>query len=113
MSIFFKPTHSVSRLGFVAEVADIELTRELAPIDVDAVHEGMFRDQKLSDEQQLVFSRQLGPFEAATGDIARPIRPPHESEEPAGESQKPQEIHRGQAAPVERPAIFEDPGSSV
>ena len=44
-----------------------------------AVHAGMdefgvlvFRDQQLDDDQQLVFSRSLGPLEQATGDIAAP-----------------------------------------
>jgi alpha-ketoglutarate-dependent 2,4-dichlorophenoxyacetate dioxygenase len=32
----------------------------------------VFRDQDLSDEQQVAFSRALGPLESATGDIAKP-----------------------------------------
>ena len=44
-----------------------------------AVHAGMdqfgvlvFHDQPINDDQQLVFSRSLGPLEQATGDIAAP-----------------------------------------
>jgi alpha-ketoglutarate-dependent 2,4-dichlorophenoxyacetate dioxygenase len=79
MSISFKPFDPVSRSGFAAEVAGIDLTRALQPDEVAAVHDGMnrfgvlvFRDQRLNDAQQLVFSRQLGPLEEATGDIAAP-----------------------------------------
>ena len=32
----------------------------------------VFHDQKIDDDQQLVFSRSLGPLEQATGDIAAP-----------------------------------------
>jgi alpha-ketoglutarate-dependent 2,4-dichlorophenoxyacetate dioxygenase len=69
----------VARAGFAAEAGGIDLSRALSPAEVTAVHDGMnrfgvlvFRDQHLSDEQQLVFSRQLGPLEEATGDIAAP-----------------------------------------
>jgi alpha-ketoglutarate-dependent 2,4-dichlorophenoxyacetate dioxygenase len=69
----------VARPGFAAEAGGIDLTRALSPAEVAAVHDGMnrfgvlvFRDQKLDDAQQLVFSRQLGPLEEATGDIAAP-----------------------------------------
>ena len=79
MSITIKPFDPVARPGFAAEVAGIDLTSPLQPAEVAAVHDGMnrfgvlvFRDQRLSDEQQLVFSRQLGPLEEATGDIAAP-----------------------------------------
>jgi alpha-ketoglutarate-dependent 2,4-dichlorophenoxyacetate dioxygenase len=32
----------------------------------------VFRDQDIDDEQQVAFSRALGPLESATGDIAKP-----------------------------------------
>jgi len=79
MSISFRPFDPVARPGFAAEAGGIDLTRALTPAEVAAVHDGMnrfgvlvFRDQKLDDSQQLVFSHQLGPLEEATGDIAAP-----------------------------------------
>jgi alpha-ketoglutarate-dependent 2,4-dichlorophenoxyacetate dioxygenase len=79
MSISFTLFDPVARPGFAAEAGGIDLTRALSPAEVAAVHDGMnrfgvlvFRDQKLDDAQQLVFSRQLGPLEEATGDIAAP-----------------------------------------
>lgn len=79
MSIIFTPFDPMARAGFAAEAGGIDLTRALSPAEVAAVHDGMnrfgvlvFRDQHLNDEQQLVFSRQLGPLEEATGDIAAP-----------------------------------------
>ncbi len=62
---------------FAGEVSGIDLTRRLTDAEVAAVHAGMdrfgvlvFHGQQLEDEQQLAFSRQLGPLETATGDIA-------------------------------------------
>ncbi len=67
------------RAFFAGEVAGIDLTRPLTDAEVEAIHAGMdrygvlvFRDQQLVDEQQIAFSRQLGPLEAATGDIHDP-----------------------------------------
>ena len=57
----------------------LSIAAGLSDADVAAVHAGMdrygmlvFHDQKIDDEQQLAFSRQLGPLETATGDIAAP-----------------------------------------
>jgi len=79
MTIDIKPIDPVSRAFFAGEVSGIDLTRPLSPAEVAAVHAGMdrfgvlvFHDQKLNDEQQLAFSRALGPLEQATGDIAAP-----------------------------------------
>ena len=79
MSITIKPFDPMARPGFAAEVAGIDLASPLQPAEVAAVHDGMnrfgvlvFRGQRLTDAQQLVFSRQLGPLEEATGDIAAP-----------------------------------------
>src|SRR5256712_5890727 len=59
---------------FAAEVEGMDLTRPLSVQDVKAVHAGMdeyavlvFHDQKLSDEQQLAFSRSLGEIEHSIG----------------------------------------------
>ncbi|SKA15890.1 alpha-ketoglutarate-dependent 2,4-dichlorophenoxyacetate dioxygenase [Enhydrobacter aerosaccus] len=77
MTIAIKPIDPVGRAFFAGEVSGIDLTHPLSPAEVAAVHAGMdefgvlvFHDQTLNDEQQLVFSRQLGPLETATGDIA-------------------------------------------
>ena len=79
MTIDIKPIDPVSRAFFAGVVSGIDLTRRLSDADVAAVHAGMdrygmlvFHDQKIDDEQQLAFSRQLGPLETATGDIAAP-----------------------------------------
>ncbi len=64
---------------FAGEVSGIDLTRRLTDAEVEAIHAGMdrfgvlvFHDQHLEDEQQIAFSRQLGPLEQATGDIQAP-----------------------------------------
>jgi alpha-ketoglutarate-dependent 2,4-dichlorophenoxyacetate dioxygenase len=79
MTIDIRPIDPVNRAFFAGEVAGIDLTHALSPAEVAAIHAGMdqygvlvFRNQKLDDDQQLVFSRQLGPLETATGDIAAP-----------------------------------------
>jgi len=79
MTIDIKPIDPVSRAFFAGVVSGIDLTRRLSDAEVAAVHAGMdqfgvlvFHDQQLSDDQQLAFSRQLGPLEQATGDIAAP-----------------------------------------
>ena len=79
MTIDIKPIDPVSRAFFAGEVSGIDLTRPLSDAEVAAVHAGMdrfgvlvFHDQRINDEQQLVFSRALGPLEQATGDIAAP-----------------------------------------
>src|SRR6476660_8095194 len=79
MAIDIKPIDPVGRAFFAGVVSGIDLTRPLAPAEVKAVHDGMdqfgvlvFHNQKISDDQQLVFSKSLGPLEQATGDIAAP-----------------------------------------
>src|SRR4029077_7419822 len=69
----------VARPFFAGVVSGIDLTRLLSAEEVAAIHGGMdqfgvlvFHDQHLTDDQQLAFSRQLGPLETATGDIAAP-----------------------------------------
>ncbi len=77
--IDIRPCDPATRAFFAGEVSGIDLTRPLSDAEVAAVHAGMdrfgvlvFHDQQLSDDQQLAFSRQLGPLEQATGDIAAP-----------------------------------------
>ena len=79
MTIDIQPIDPVERDFFAGEVSGLDLTRPLSKQEVAAVHAGMdrfgvlvFHDQKIDDDQQLVFSRSLGPLELATGDIAAP-----------------------------------------
>jgi alpha-ketoglutarate-dependent 2,4-dichlorophenoxyacetate dioxygenase len=65
---------------FVGEVSSVDLARPLAPEEVAAIEAGMdryavlvFRDQKLSDEQQMAFSLNFGALEDARGgNITKP-----------------------------------------
>jgi alpha-ketoglutarate-dependent 2,4-dichlorophenoxyacetate dioxygenase len=77
MTIDIQPIDPGSRPFFAGRVSGVDLRRPLSPEEVAAVHAGMdhfavlvFHDQLIDDEQQLVFSRALGPLEQATGDIA-------------------------------------------
>jgi alpha-ketoglutarate-dependent 2,4-dichlorophenoxyacetate dioxygenase len=79
MTIAIKPFDPANRALFAAEVSGIDLARRLTNMEVQAIHDGMdrfgvlvFHDQHLEDEQQVAFSRQLGPLEQATGDIHAP-----------------------------------------
>jgi alpha-ketoglutarate-dependent 2,4-dichlorophenoxyacetate dioxygenase len=79
MTIAIAPIDPNGRSFFAGEVSGIDLTRPLSAAEVEAVHGGMdrfgvlvFGDQKIDDDQQLAFSRALGPLETATGDIAAP-----------------------------------------
>jgi alpha-ketoglutarate-dependent 2,4-dichlorophenoxyacetate dioxygenase len=74
-----KPIDPVNRPFFAGVVSGLDLRKPLTPDEVAAVHRGMdefavlvFHDQPIDDDQQLVFSRSLGPLEQATGDIAAP-----------------------------------------
>jgi alpha-ketoglutarate-dependent 2,4-dichlorophenoxyacetate dioxygenase len=60
--------------AFAGEVSGIDITQPLAPADVAAIEAGMdkyavlvFRDQKLTDEQQMAFSLNFGALENARG----------------------------------------------
>jgi alpha-ketoglutarate-dependent 2,4-dichlorophenoxyacetate dioxygenase len=57
---------------FAAEVEGVDMTKQLSPEQVDAIHAGMdryavlvFHDQHITDEQQLAFTRSLGEIEHA------------------------------------------------
>ncbi len=70
------PIDPDSRPHFAATVDGIDLTRALTDAEVEAIHLAIdrygvlvFRDQQLTDDQQIAFSQQLGPLELATGDI--------------------------------------------
>jgi len=65
---------------FAAEVDGIDMRKSLAPDEVAAVHDGMdryavlvFHDQRITDEQQLAFTRSLGDIEHAIGTSLRPL----------------------------------------
>ncbi len=65
---------------FVGEVSGVDLARPLTPDEVAAIEAGMdryavlmFRDQKITDEQQMAFSRNFGALEDARGgNITKP-----------------------------------------
>src|SRR2546422_6397845 len=76
MSISIRQIHPV----FVGEVSGVDITRSLSREGVAAVEAGMdryavlmFRDQKITDEQQMAFSRNFGALEDARGgNITKP-----------------------------------------
>ena len=65
---------------FVGEVSGVDLTKLLTPVEVAAIEAGMdryavllFHDQKITDEQQMAFSRNFGWLEDARGgNITKP-----------------------------------------
>ena len=70
MVIDIQPLHPL----FAGEVSGIDITRPLTRADVAAIESGMdrhavlvFRDQQLTDEQQLAFSRNFGELEFTRG----------------------------------------------
>ena len=76
MSVSIRQIHPV----FVGEVSGIDLTRPLTADEVAAIEAGMdryavlvYHDQKITDEQQMVFSRNFGALEDARGgNITKP-----------------------------------------
>src|SRR2546422_11223553 len=82
MSISIRQIHPV----FVGEVSGVDITRSLSREGVAAVEAGMdryaglmFRDQKITDEQQMAVSRNFGALEDGRGgNISKPgdKRPP-------------------------------------
>jgi alpha-ketoglutarate-dependent 2,4-dichlorophenoxyacetate dioxygenase len=70
MAIAVRQIHPV----FVGEVSGVDLRRALTPDEVVAIEEGMdrhavlvFRDQNITDEQQIAFSRNFGEIENSAG----------------------------------------------
>jgi alpha-ketoglutarate-dependent 2,4-dichlorophenoxyacetate dioxygenase len=76
MSVSIRQIHPV----FVGEVSGVDISRPLSADQVAAIHAGMdryavlvFHDQKITDEQQMAFTQQLGPLEDARGgNITKP-----------------------------------------
>jgi len=76
MSLTIEPIDPVNRPFFAGAVSGCDVTRSLSPEDIISLHAGMDRfgvlvihDQQIDDNQQIAFSRRLGPLEQATGDI--------------------------------------------
>jgi alpha-ketoglutarate-dependent 2,4-dichlorophenoxyacetate dioxygenase len=70
MSLSIRQIHPV----FVGEVSGVDLAKPLTPDEAAAIEAGMdryavlvFHDQKITDEQQMAFSRNFGPLEDARG----------------------------------------------
>ena len=79
MTVEIKAIDPGNRPFFAGRVSGVDLRRPLPTGEIAAIHAGMdafgvlvFHDQPIDDDQQLVFSRSLGPLEQATGDIAAP-----------------------------------------
>src|SRR6266446_5479881 len=76
MSLSIRQIHPV----FVGEVSGVDLARPLTADEVAAIEAGMdryavlvFHDQKITDEQQMAFSRNFGALEDARGgNITKP-----------------------------------------
>jgi len=69
MTLTIKPIRA-DNPAFAAEVSGLDLRRPLTPAEAAAIHAGMdryavlvFHGQDITDEQQLAFSRALGPLE--------------------------------------------------
>src|SRR5438093_37515 len=67
MSVSIRPLHPL----FVGEVAGVDCRRALGPDEVAAIEAGMdrhavlvFRDQPVTDDEQLAFTRHFGELEA-------------------------------------------------
>ena len=76
MSISIRPVHPV----FVGAVSGVDISRPLSRNEVAAIEAGMdryavlvFHDQRLTDDQQLAFSRNFGELEVTlAGQMAKP-----------------------------------------
>lgn len=78
MTLNLHPIDPVSRPDFAGLVQGIDLAAPLDPAAVAAIAAGMdrfavlvFRDQRITDDQQIAFSANFGPLEQATGDLAQ------------------------------------------
>ena len=75
MALAIRPTDA-ARPDFAGEVSGLDVARGVSTAEIAAIEAGMdrfavlvFREQRISDEQQYAFSRHFGPMEKATGDI--------------------------------------------
>ncbi len=76
MTLSIRPIDPVSRPFFGGEVSGIDITQPLTAEQAAAIETGMdqygvlvFHDQRFTDDTQLVFSRNSGELEEASGDI--------------------------------------------
>src|SRR5438128_5052716 len=67
MAVSIRPSHPV----LVGEVAGVDCRNPLAPAEVAAIDQGMdqyavlvFREQNISDEEQIAFTRHFGELES-------------------------------------------------
>jgi alpha-ketoglutarate-dependent 2,4-dichlorophenoxyacetate dioxygenase len=79
MSLTIEPIDPIGRPFFAGVVLGCDIGQPLSHGDIASLHAGMdrfgvlvFRDQQVDDNQQIAFSRSLGPLEQATGDIGPP-----------------------------------------
>ena len=79
MSLTIEPIDRTDRPFFAGVASGCDAARPLSREDIAALHAGMDRfgvlvlhDQRIDDDQQIAFSRSLGPLEQATGDIGAP-----------------------------------------
>ena len=79
MSLAIDAIEPAQRPFFAGRVSGCDVSRPLYRADIAAIHAGMdrfgvlvFPNQRLDDDEQVAFSRSLGPLEQATGDIAAP-----------------------------------------
>ncbi len=78
MTLAIHAVDPVGRPDFAGLVTDVDLTAPLTAAEVAAIAAGMdrfavlvFRDQRLTDDQQVAFSARFGTLEQATGDLAQ------------------------------------------
>ena len=79
MSLTIEPIDRTDRPFFAGLVSGCDAARPLSREDIASLHAGMDRfgvlvlhDQRIDDDQQIAFSRSLGPLEQATGDLGAP-----------------------------------------
>ena len=80
MTMQIRPADPIAHPDFFGVVEGVDLASPLASADIAAIEAGMarfavlvFRDQHITDEQQLAFTRHFGPLESALdGHIAKP-----------------------------------------
>ena len=77
MKVTIRPANP-EKPQFVGEVEGIDARKPLAPQQIAAIESGLarfgvlvFRDQPLTDDQQIAFTRSFGELEQATGDIVQ------------------------------------------
>lgn len=77
MALSIHPIDPIHLPNFIGEVAGFDMRRPATTDEIHMLSAGMdrfaalvFREQNVTDEQQLDFTRRFGPLEEATGDIS-------------------------------------------